>query len=116
MGAEDQTPSTAPVCARDVAVNDTMALLIAGKAPLPVSKNEVKRAAATAGIRDDYKSVAAVVPATAERRLLIFFHGNGNYVTVAPKGDVPPRVEPADTRGCRHGPVPQGARHHRGRR
>ena len=91
--AEDQTSSTAPVCARDVAVNDTMALLIAGKAPLPVSKDEIKRAAATAGIRDDYKSVAAVVPATAERRLLIFFHGNGNYVTVAPTGDVPPRVE-----------------------
>ena len=91
--AEDQTSSTPPVCARDVAVNDTMALLIAGKAPLPVSKDEIKRAAATAGIRDDYKSVAAVVPATAERRLLIFFHGNGNYVTVAPTGDVPPRVE-----------------------
>ena len=70
-----------------------MALLIAGKAPLPVSNDEIKRAAATAGIRDDYKSVAAVVPATAERRLLIFFHGNSNYVTVAPTGDVPPRAE-----------------------
>jgi hypothetical protein len=92
-GAEDQTAPPASVCARDVAVNDTMALLIAGKAPLPVSKDEIKRAAATAGIRDDYKSVAAVVPATAERRLLIFFHGNGNYVTAAPTGDVPPRVE-----------------------
>ena len=91
--AEDQTSSAAPVCARDVAVNDTMALLIAAKAPLPVGKDEIKRAAANAGIRDDYKSVAAVVPATAERRLLIFFHGNGNYVTVAPTGDVPARVE-----------------------
>ena len=48
-GAEDQPSPAAPVCARDVAVNDTMALLIAGKAPLPVSKDEIKRAAATAG-------------------------------------------------------------------
>jgi hypothetical protein len=92
-GAEDQPSPAASVCARDVAVNETMALLIAGKAPLPVSAGEVTRAAANAGIRDDYKSVAAVVPATAERRLLIFFHGNGNYVTVAPTGDVPARVE-----------------------
>ena len=92
-GAEDQPSPATSVCARDVAVNETMALLIAGKAPLPVSAGEIKRAAANAGIRDDYKSVAAVVPATAERRLLIFFHGNGNYVTVAPTGDVPARVE-----------------------
>ncbi len=32
-GAEDQPSPAASVCARDVAVNETMALLIAGKAP-----------------------------------------------------------------------------------
>jgi hypothetical protein len=92
--AEDQpaTPA-ASVCARDIAVNDTLALVIASNAPLPVSAKEIKRAAADGGIRDDYHSVAAVVPAAADRRLLIFFHGNSNYVTVAPSGDVPTRVD-----------------------
>jgi hypothetical protein len=93
---EDQPPTSATTqaCAADVAVNDTMALLIASKAPLPVAKNEIARAVANSGVRDDYHAVAAVVPAVAEPRLLVVFHGNNNYVTVAPKGDVPPRVDP----------------------
>jgi hypothetical protein len=92
--AEDQPGSqSASVCARDIAVNDTLALLVASKAPLPVNDKEIKRAAADSGIRDDYRAVAAIVPATAERRLLIFFPGNNNYVTVAPAGGVPTRVD-----------------------
>ena len=81
-------PPPAPTttsCARDVAVNESLALLITNNAPLPVTPAEVRRVAADSGARDDYKSVAAIVPATPERRLLIFFHGNNNYVTVAPR-------------------------------
>jgi hypothetical protein len=92
--AEDQpTTPAGPVCERDVAVNDTLTLVIANNAPLPVSAPEIKRAAADSGIRDDYHSVAAVVPAAPDKRLLIFFHGNSNYVTVAQSGDVPARVD-----------------------
>jgi len=92
--AEDQPSSsrTAGVCASDVAVTDRMALLVASKSPMPIND---ARAATDSAIRDDYKSVAAIVPATPERRLLIYFHGNNNYVTVSPNGGVPSRVDPS---------------------
>jgi hypothetical protein len=98
---EDATTSAAAsgattdpaLCARDVAVTDTLALLVADAAPLPVTPGEVKRVAGNSGARDDYKSVAAIVPTTAEPRLLLYFHGNNNYVTVAPNGDVPAKVD-----------------------
>lgn len=89
---EDE-PEPAGPCARDAAISDTLALLVTRNAPLPVSSGEVARAGSNAGARDDYKSVAAVVPAAPERRLLIFFHGNNNYVTLAPAGDVPRTVD-----------------------
>jgi hypothetical protein len=96
---------TAPgTSSRDVAVTDTLALLVTGQAPLPVTPPEVTRVAGNSGARDDYKSVAAIVPSTPERRLLLFFHGNNNYVTVALTGDVPATVDPS-----RHSRVPRWA-------
>lgn len=94
---EDDPPPALPSasCARDVAVTDSLALLITNHAPLAVTAGEVRRVAADSGARDDYKAVAAIVPATPERRLLVFFHGNNNYVTVAPRGDVPASVDPS---------------------
>jgi hypothetical protein len=90
------TPASATsLCARDTPVTDSLALLVANSAPLPIAADEQARAARVSGAVDDYKSVAAIVPSTAERRLLIFFHGNKNYVTVAPNGDVPRSVDPS---------------------
>ena len=83
------------VCARDVAVTDNMALLIACNAPLPVTLAERQRIAGDSGAREDYRSVAAIVPSPSEQRLLIFLHGNNHYVTVAPSGDVPRTVDPS---------------------
>jgi hypothetical protein len=91
--APSPTPPTAPSAAGDVAVTDMLALLVTRHAPLPVTATEVTRVASNSGARDDYKSVAAIVPSTPERRLLLFFHGNNNYVTVAPSGDVPATVD-----------------------
>ena len=91
-------PAPAPtpsVYARSVAVTDNLALLVTDHAPLPVTASEVQRVATNAGARDDYKSVCAFVPDTPHRSLLVFFHGNNNYVTVAPAGDVPARVDPS---------------------
>ncbi|HYD40160.1 MAG TPA: hypothetical protein VEB43_04980 [Anaeromyxobacter sp.] len=94
-------PSTAPTspapaapapAARDVAVTETMALVVADAAPLPVTPAERTRVASDAGARDDYRSVCAIVPRAAGSRLLVFFHGNDNYVTVAPDGASPPRA------------------------
>jgi hypothetical protein len=93
--AAEDDPQSAASCARDVAVTDSLALLVTRHAPLPVTSGEIARVAGNSGARDDYKSVAAVVPATPERRLLIFFHGNNNYVTLAPTGDVPPSIDPS---------------------
>jgi len=98
------TTTTPTSCARDVAVTETMALLIAGNAPLAVTPAEASRVAGDSGARDDYRSVAAIVPATPERRLLIFFHGNNNYVTVAARGDVPTSADPSG-----HSRVPRWA-------
>src|SRR5262249_14549415 len=78
----EDSPS-ASSCARDVAVSDTLALLITKSAPLAVTSSEIARVARDNGARDDYKSVAAIVPPAPHRRLLIFFHGNNNYVTLA---------------------------------
>lgn len=85
----------APValCASDVPVTETMALLVSQKAPLPVTPAIAQ--AINASARDDYKSVCAIVPRSPDQRLLIYFHGNNNYVTVAPHGDVPPRIDPS---------------------
>ena len=105
--APDPAPgptSVSALCARDVAVTDALALLIATRAPLPVTPAEVTRVAGSSGARDDYRSIAAVVPTTAERRLLIFFHGNNNYVTVARTGDVPASADPSG-----HSRVPRWA-------
>lgn len=101
---EDDPAVAPPSCARDVAITETAALLITNNAPLPVTRDETARVARDSGARDDYKSVAAIVPAAAERRLLIFFHGNDNYVTIAPTGDVPTRVDPSG-----HSRVPRWA-------
>jgi hypothetical protein len=105
--ASDPDPGPTPVstrCARDVAVTDALSLLIANRAPLPVTPAEATRVAGNSGTRDDYRSVAAVVPATPERRLMIFFHGNNNYVTVARTGDVPASADPSG-----HSRVPRWA-------
>ena len=103
--AEDDRPTPqATSCARDVAVTDTMALLVTANAPLPVSSGERSRIAPDAGARDDYKSVAAIVPESPERRLLVFFHGNNNYVTLAPTGNVPTKVDASN-----HSRVPRWA-------
>jgi hypothetical protein len=101
-GPAPALPATS--CARDVAVNDSLALLITNQAPLPVTSAEVRRVTGNSAAVDDYKSVAAIVPATPERRLLIFFHGNNNYVTVAPRGDVPASIDPSG-----HSRVPRWA-------
>src|SRR5215831_5298688 len=74
------------VCADDVAVTDNMALLVACQAPLPVTPAERQPVAFSSGARDDYRSVAAIVPSAPEQRLLIFLHGNSHYVTVARSG------------------------------
>jgi len=105
FGEEDPaTGAPAASCARDAAVTDTMALLLTTSAPLAVTAAEIARVARDSGARDDYKSVAAIVPATPEPRLLIFFHGNNNYVTVAARGDVPTSVDPSG-----HSRVPRWA-------
>lgn len=82
----------AATTAPDVAVTESMALLVADAAPLPVTPAERTRVASDAGARDDYRSVCAVVPSTPSSRLLVFLHGNNNYVTVAPDGASPPRA------------------------
>ena len=42
--------------------DDTLALLISARAPLPVTQAEATRIARITGARDDYKSVAAIAP------------------------------------------------------
>jgi hypothetical protein len=90
-----EAPRSTVSTALDEAVTNTMALLVTGSAPLPVTADELARATRVTGAVDDYKSVAAIVPASPERRLLIFLHGNKNYVTVARSGDVPRTVDPS---------------------
>ncbi len=90
-GGPAPTPAAA-ACARDVAVTDTVAVLVTTHAPLPVTPAETRRIAGNAGARDDYKSVCAIVPAAPESRLLVFFHGNNNFVTVAPSRGTLPRA------------------------
>ena len=97
-------PQVASVCAVDEAVSDTLALLRAVQSPMPVSATERTRAGGIAGALDDYRSVAAVVPATPDRRLLVFLHGNRDYVTIAKVGDVPGAIDPS-----RHSRVPRWA-------
>jgi hypothetical protein len=77
----------------DSAVSDNLALLVVDQAPLPVSQAESQRTATDRAAQDDYRSVCAVVPDNPENRLLLFFHGNNNYVTIAARGDVEARVD-----------------------
>jgi hypothetical protein len=110
--ASSDAGEDAPVtCAASEAVSDTLALLRTPRVPLPVTPKERARASGIPGAIDDYQSVAAVVPTPTERRLLVFFHGNRDYVTIAKSGDVPKAVDPtghsrvprwADERGRRH--------------
>jgi hypothetical protein len=94
---EEGGPSALTICGRDVPVTDRMALLVTKNAPLPVTCNELMRTVKASGARDDYKSVAAIVPSpkAVDTRLLIFFHGNYGYVTIAPTGDVPTKTDPS---------------------
>jgi hypothetical protein len=83
----------ARVCLRDVAITENMALLVTEHAPLPVPlppstvNAEATRIANISGAQEDYKSVGCVVPSQVEKRLLIFFAGNNNSVTVEPGPD-----------------------------
>jgi N-acetylmuramoyl-L-alanine amidase len=105
--AAAQSLQTAAACtASDVAVTDTMALLVSGHAPLPVTTAETARLKKKpiSGAVDDYKSICSIVPPNPQERLLMFFHGNNNYVTVAPSGDVPVKADPSG-----HSRVPRWA-------
>jgi hypothetical protein len=97
-------PQGASICAVDEAVSDTLALVRAGQSPMPVTAKERTRAAGIAGALDDYRSVAAVVPVSPDRRLLVFLHGDRDYVTMAKVGDVPAAIDPS-----RHSRVPRWA-------
>ena len=94
---EEESPPASTICRRDVPVTDRMALLVTRNAPLPVTCDELVRTVKDSGARDDYKSVAAIVPSptAVDTRLLIFFHGNYGYVTIAPTGDVPKKIDPS---------------------
>jgi hypothetical protein len=90
---EQLEPAASP--AADTAVSDNLALLVVDQAPLPLSRAETQRTATDRAAQDDYRSVCAVVPDNPANHLLIFFHGNNNYVTIAPRGDVETRVDPS---------------------
>ena len=86
------TPAKPPICADDVAVDESMALLFSEEAPLPVTE-AIQKARGTR-TKDDYKAVWSWVPEKPETSVLIFFHGNHHYVTVdklsKPTGAAPP--------------------------
>ena len=99
--SEQVVPGTASV---DLGITEELALLVADHAPLPVTSAEIRRAARDSGIRDDYKSVSAWVPASPDSRVFMFLHGNNHSVPVARVGDVPAAVDPS-----RHSRVPRWA-------
>jgi hypothetical protein len=96
------TPAAPSICANDVAVDGNSALLFSQEAPLPVSasiiqalgtpskEKDPKKAAAENAKKvaslDDYKAVWAFVPKDNDPKVLIYFHGNNNYVTVDKSG------------------------------
>lgn len=81
MEIEDEIRSS-PVCEKDVAITDHLALLHSNKVPLPVTEEAKKLATRVVGAIDDYRAVAAIVPDKLDKGLLIYFHGNNNYVTM----------------------------------
>ncbi len=83
-----------PAATRDTAVSEVMALIVASQAPLPVSARELQRTETNAAARADYRAVCAIVPSLPENRVLVFFHGNNDYVTVDPRGDLPREFDP----------------------
>lgn len=69
------SPTIANISAGDVAINQNTALLFCEQAPLVPEAG-----------RRDAKAVWTFVPARVEKSVLIYLHGNNNYVTVDAKG------------------------------
>jgi hypothetical protein len=82
--ATGTVPAVPAICANDDPIDDTSALIYSEKAPLPVTASiQTARGVRT---KDDYKAVWTFVPDAHDVSLLLFFHGNNNYVTVSRSG------------------------------
>ena len=73
------TPARPSICADDVAVDDSMALLYSDEAPLPVTKKiQDARGKRT---KDDYKAVWAWTPKKPDPGLLLFSSSTAITIT-----------------------------------
>jgi hypothetical protein len=93
---KDLTPVRPVKCDDDVHVTANMALLYSEEAPLPLAADiKTARSKPQTSTTDDYKAVWSFTPQPPDPSVLVFFHGNGHYVTIAPF-DAPPIQPPQD--------------------